>query len=117
MYRIGYVTVKVHTRAHVRAPGHSTAHGTEGSGPGRCLKLARRASQPDRNTTIHTCWHAYSRIPGTPMGAYLRKPGGLMTAYVAQFVPSGPLLALPGPSAYVVQPRASPSLPPIDLAS
>ena len=80
-------------------------------------QLARRASQPDRNISIHTCWHAYSRIPGTRMVAYLRKPGVLMTAYAALFVLPGPWLGLHGPSGYVVHPHTTRNLPQIVRAA
>ena len=51
------------------------------------------------------------------MVAYLRKPGVLMTAYVALFVLSGPWLGLHGPSGYVVHPHATRNLPQIVLAA
>ena len=51
------------------------------------------------------------------MVAYLRKPGVLMTAYVALFVLSGPWLGLHGPSGYVVHPHATRNLPQIIRAA
>ncbi len=51
------------------------------------------------------------------MVAYLRKPGVLMTAYVALFVRSGPWHGLHGPSGYVVHPDATRNLPQIVRAA
>jgi len=51
------------------------------------------------------------------MVAYLRKPGVLMTAYVALFVLSAPWLGPHRPSGYAVHPHASRNLPQIVLAA